>query len=42
MKKWNRRTRVVVLSVVLALLFLAVYIYGVMLPEELTAPSIRR
>ena len=41
MKKWNRRTRVVVLSVVLALLFLAIYIAGVMLPEELTAPSIR-
>lgn len=41
MKKWNRRTRVVVLSVVLALLFLAVYISGVMLPVELTAPSIR-
>ena len=41
MKKWNRRTRVVVLSVILALLFLAVYIAGVMLPEELTAPSIR-
>ena len=41
MKKWNRRTRVVVLSVVLSLLFLAIYIAGVMLPEELTAPSIR-
>ena len=41
MKKWNRRPRVVVLSVVLAFLFLAVYISGVMLPEELTAPSIR-
>ena len=41
MKKWNRRTRVVVLSGVLSLLFLAIYIAGVMLPEELTAPSIR-
>ena len=30
-----------VLSVVLALLFLAIYIAGVMLPEEFTAPSIR-
>ena len=41
MKKWNRRTRVVVLSVILALIFLAIYIAGVMLPEELTATSIR-
>ena len=41
MKKWNRRTRVVVLSGGLSLLFLAIYIAGVMLPEELTEPSIR-
>ena len=41
MKKWNRRTRVVVLSVILALIFLAIYAAGVMLPEKLTAPSIR-
>ena len=41
MKKWNRRTRVVVLSVILASIFLAIYAAGVMLPEELTAPSIR-
>ena len=41
MKKWNRRTRVVVLSVILALIFIAIYAAGVMLPEELTAPSIR-
>ena len=40
MKKWNRRTRVVVLSVILALIFIAIYAAGVMLPEELTAPSI--
>ena len=41
MTKWNRRTRVVLLSVILALIFLAIYAAGVMLPEELTAPSIR-
>ena len=41
MKIWNRRTRVVVLSVILALIFLAIYAAGMMLPEELTAPSIR-
>ena len=34
MKKWNRRTRGVVLSAFLALVFLAIYIAGVMLPEE--------
>ena len=32
MKKWNRRTRVVVLSIILALVFLAIYAAGVMLP----------
>ena len=41
MKKWNRRIRVVVLSVILALIFIAIYTAGVMLPEELTVPSIR-
>ena len=41
MKIWNRRTRVAVLSVILALIFLAIYAAGMMLPEELTAPSIR-
>ena len=33
MKKWNRRTKVVVLSVLLALLFAAVYLAGMLLPE---------
>ena len=41
MTKWNRRTKVVLLSVILALIFIAIYAAGVMLPEELTAPSIR-
>ena len=41
MKKWNRRTRVVVLSAILTLIFLTIYAAGVLLPEELTAPSIR-
>ena len=41
MKRWNRRTRVVALSVILALLLIAVYAAGTMLPEELAAPSIR-
>lgn len=39
MKKLNRRTRVVVLSVILALLFVAIYAAGVLLPEEWVAPS---
>lgn len=39
MKKLNRRTRVVLLSVILALLFAAVYAAGVFLPDELVEPS---
>ena len=39
MKKMNRRTRVVVLSVVLALLFVFIYAAGVLLPDELAAPG---
>ena len=34
MKKWNRRTRVVVLSVILALIFLAIYAAGVSCAER--------
>ena len=39
MKKMNRRTKVVLLSVVLTLLFVAVYVAGVLLPDDLAAPS---
>ena len=39
MKKLNRRTRVVILSVVLALLFVAIYAAGILLPDELVEPS---
>ena len=39
MKKLNRRTRVVILSVILALLFVAIYAAGILLPDELVEPS---
>ena len=39
MKKLNRRTRVVILSVILALLFAAVYAAGVLIPDSLVDPS---
>ena len=39
MKKMNRRTKVVLLSAFLALLFVAVYIAGVLLPDTLAEPS---
>ena len=39
MKKLNRRTRVVILSVILALLFAAVYAAGVLIPDSLADPS---
>ena len=39
MKKMNRRTKVVLLSAFLSLLFVAVYIAGVLLPDDLAAPS---
>ena len=39
MKRMNRRTKVVLLSAFLALLFVAVYIAGVLLPDDLAAPS---
>ena len=41
MKKWNRRTRVLILSVVLAVLFVAIYAAGILLPNELAGPSLR-
>ena len=41
MKNWNRRTKVVALSVILTLLFAAIYAAGILLPEDLAAPSIR-
>ena len=39
MKRMNRRIKVVLLSAFLALLFVAVYIAGVLLPDDLVAPS---
>lgn len=39
MKKLNRRTKVILLSIMLALLFVAVYAAGVLLPDDLAAPS---
>ena len=39
MKKMNRRTKVVLLSAVLALLFVAVYLAGILLPDTLAEPS---
>jgi peptide/nickel transport system permease protein len=39
MKKLNRRTKVILLSITLALLFVAVYAAGVLLPDDLAAPS---
>ena len=39
MKKMNRRTKVVLLSAFIALLFVAVYIAGVLLPDTLAEPS---
>ena len=39
MKKLNRRTRAVILSAVLAFLFVAIYAAGLLLPDELAAPS---
>ena len=39
MKNWNRRTKVVLLSAFLALLFVAVYIAGILLPDTLAEPS---
>ena len=40
MKKMNRRTKVVVLTVLSALLLIAVYAFGVCIPEEAYAPSL--
>ena len=39
MKKMNRRTKVVVLSVVMSVLLAAIYLGGILIPEELTASS---
>ena len=39
MKHMNRRTKVVLLSAVLALLFVAVYLAGILLPDALADPS---
>lgn len=39
MKKMNRRTKVMVLTVTMAIFLIAVYAVGVFVPEELAAPS---
>ena len=39
MKKMNRRTKVVVLSVVMTVLLIAIYAAGILIPEEMTASS---
>ena len=39
MKKMNRRTKVVVLSLVMSVLLMGIYLGGILIPEELTAPS---
>ena len=39
MKKMNRRRKVILLSAAMFLLLLAVYTAGILIPEELTAPS---
>ncbi len=40
MKKMNRRTKVVVLTAVSAILLIAVYAFGIFIPEEAYAPSL--
>ena len=39
MKKMNRRTRVVALSLLMTLLLVAIYLCGILIPEELTVSS---
>ena len=39
MKKMNRRTRVVALSLLMSVLLVAIYLCGILIPEELTASS---
>ncbi len=39
MKKWNRRTSVLILTVVMAVFLIAVYAAGVLVPESYTASS---
>ena len=39
MKKWNRRTKVVVLTCVIALLLITVYAFGLLMPETFYASS---
>ena len=41
MKKMNRRTKVLVLSVLMSLLLITIYLAGILLPDELTASSFR-
>lgn len=41
MKKMNRRTKVVVLSLVMSVLLMGIYLGGILIPEELTASSFR-
>ena len=39
MKKMNRRTKVVILSAIMSVLLIAIYMAGILIPEELTASS---
>lgn len=41
MKKMNRRTKVLVLSVLMSLVLITIYLAGILLPDELTASSFR-
>lgn len=41
MKKMNRRTKVVVLSLVMSVLLMGIYLGGILIPDELTASSFR-
>jgi len=39
MKKMNRRTKVVVMTVVMVVLFIAIYLCGLLIPDEAVAGS---
>lgn len=39
MKKINRRTKVLILTVIMAIVFVAIYLFGIFIPEEAVADS---
>ena len=39
MKKINRRTKVLILTVIMAIVFVAIYLFGIFIPEEAVAGS---